>query len=96
MLTARKVVSLTENKNNIIKLHDSKLEKYLSKFDIANHDFSFDSVDTKTDAYTLRKYYDANLKRANTLVTDDEFVGKTFDNLDIIGNLIENKLVIKR
>ena len=30
MVTARKVVSFTENKNNIIKLHDSKLEKYLS------------------------------------------------------------------
>lgn len=96
MVTARKVVSFTENENNIIKLHDSKLEKYLSKFDIAQDTFSFSSVDTKTDAYKLKKYYDDSFNRASKLVTDDEFVGKTFDNLDVIGNLIENKLFIKR
>lgn len=91
MLTARKMITL-DNTNNIIKLHENELEKYLVSFDIAHDTFESSLNISNHDRITLKRYYDANLQKANALVIDGEFVGKSYDNLDII----ENKLVMKK
>ncbi len=87
-------------KNKIISSNDTfvslftNLEEYLINFNIAKELFDRSIVKTDQDKALLIRYYDNSLERANRLVIDDEYVGITYDNLDIINSIInENKLV---
>ena len=87
------VIEKVSNKEDVISVF-SNLEDYLLNFNIAKEIFDSTLVKTIHDKALLIKYYDSSLKKANTLVTDDEYVGITYDNLEIIDNIInENKLV---
>lgn len=87
------VIEKVSNKEEVIGVF-ANLEDYLLNFNIAKEIFDSTLVKTIQDKALLIKYYDSSLKKANTLVTDDEFVGITYDNLEIIDNIInENKLV---
>ena len=58
--------------------------------------FNISMVKNSSDRVVMKRYYDSKLKHANVLVTDDEFVGITYKNLETINDLLkENKLVIK-
>lgn len=87
------IIRPVENKEDVISIF-TNLEDYLLSFNIAKELFDSTLVKTKHDKALLIKYYDDSLKRANTLVTDDEFVGITYNNLEVMDNIIkENKLV---
>ena len=93
------MVAVQERKNSyigLIQINDNALLEYLANFDIARELFDVSMVKNNSDRVVMRKYYDSKLKHANVLVTDDEFVGITYKNLETINDLLEeNKLVIK-
>ena len=93
------MVAVKERKNSyigLIQVNDNVLLEYLANFDIARELFDVSMVKNNSDRVVMRKYYDSKLKHANVLVTDDEFVGITYKNLETINDLLEeNKLVIK-
>lgn len=64
------------------------LEEYLKKFDIAHNSFNYNLLVSDSDIELLKKYYKDSYDHASILVTDDEFVGKTFDNLDKVYQII--------
>ena len=74
-----------------IQKNDNYLETYLKNYDISKELFN-GNVKNVTEQIILRRYYDSACEKARRLVTDDEYVGITYDNL----NRIKNKLIIKR
>lgn len=90
------------NETRIIKLHSTnELEKYLEKYDISTQLFEKSLVNTEEDKRILKRYYDSAYEHAKTLVVDDELVGISFDNLDIMNSILDSenkksKLVIRR
>lgn len=94
------MVAVQERKNSyigLIQINDNALLEYLANFDIARELFDVSMVKNVHDKVVMKKYYDSKLKHANVLVTDDEFVGITYNNLETISDLLEeNKLVMKR
>lgn len=89
---AKQIVNNSNAK--IIKLYDSALEEYLKQYNISKDVFCGKSVSTVHDRIILKKYYDSEFERAMTLLMDDEVVGITFDNIEIIEQILgENKLV---
>ena len=82
---------------SLIQINDNMLLEYLRDFDIARELFDVSMVKNNNDKVVMKRYYDSKLKRANVLVIEDEFVGITYKNLEIIKDLLdENKLVMKR
>ena len=67
-------------------VRENKINTYLNSFDITKDDFNPLFI---TDKKELRSYYDDQYNRALTKVTDDEYVGITFDNLDTIKEVLE-------
>lgn len=67
------------------------LENYLKKFIISKEDFDYNMILNEDDKVILQKYYVDSYNHAETLVMDDEYVGKSFDNLDKISKVLKNK-----
>lgn len=63
------------------------LISYLENFIISKESFDIDI--NKEDINILKRYYKDSYDKALRLVTDDEYVGITFDNLYKIKNLIK-------
>lgn len=93
MLSVKKIDDINEAK--VVKLYSSLLEGYLFNYDIAKDLFNPSMVNSEYDKVVLKKFHDDALEKANVLVLEDEVVGITYDNLDIIRNVLENKLVKK-
>lgn len=93
MLSVKKIDDINEAK--VVKLYSSLLEGYLFNYDIAKDLFNPNMVNSEYDKVVLKKFHDDALEKANVLVLEDEVVGITYDNLDIIRNVLENKLVKK-
>ena len=89
MQTAKKIVLNKQSK--VVRLYDNFLRNYLNNYDISRNEFNYD-ISSEQDIMILSRYYDDSLQKANMLVTEEEFVGITYENLDII----KNKLVMKR
>lgn len=93
MLSVKKIDDINEAK--VVKLYSSLLEGYLLNYDIAKDLFNPSMVNSEYDKVVLKNFHDDALEKANVLVLEDEVVGITYDNLDIIRNVLENKLVKK-
>ena len=86
------MVSINEKTN--MEFYNNALESYLRNYDIARELFDVSKVKSECDKKVIKRYYDSVRQHADVLVTDDEFVGSTYKNLDIISELFEeNKLV---
>lgn len=84
---------VNKEKTNIISSiipfpnNNSLLEKYLETFVISEDLFNYNAK-TIGEKLKLKKYYDTKKEYADRLVLDDEYVGKTYDNLEIICKII--------
>lgn len=63
-----------------------ELISYLKSFVISKDVFSANI--NSNDANILKKYYDSAYNKASRLVTEDEYVGRTFDNLAEINSVL--------
>lgn len=63
-----------------------ELISYLKNFDISKDVFCANI--NSNNAHVLKRYYDSAYKKAAMLVTDDEYVGRSFDNLAEINNVL--------
>lgn len=77
------------NNEKVVKLYDSLLEKYLLNFNIAQDPFNTNVVRSEIDKVVLERYYDSALEKARILVIEDELVGITFDNLDVMVKVLK-------
>ena len=84
MLAVRKEKTMSE----VIKFPTNKLEEYLKNYDIAREIFGYQGELSLLNKQILYKYCDDKQRYAERLVTDDEFVGNTFDNLDEIRKML--------
>ena len=92
-VSARKMMS---NEAKIIKLYESSLEEYLKSYIISREVFDVTKVKSEYDNMLLKRFYDETKENADRLVIEDELVGITYDNLDIIEQTLnKNKLVKK-
>lgn len=66
--------------------HKDGVSKYLEKFNIAKDEFNFSIA--SHDIYSLERYCDEAYSKASKLVVEDECVGRTFDNIDLINEEI--------
>lgn len=85
-----------EEVNSVVAsfLSNRCLETYLKKFVISKETFFEGMVKTQEDVALLERYYVDSCDKASRLVMDDEYVGITFDNLDVMGKVIrQNKRV---
>ena len=69
-------------------VREKKISTYLNNFDIAKDVFNPLFVNNKDE---LTRYYEEQYNRAVTKVMDDEYVGITFDNLDMIKDFLEEQ-----
>lgn len=77
------------NDEKVVKLYDSLLEKYLLNFDITQDTFNPNVVRSDIDKVVLERYYDSALENARRLVIEEELVGITFDNLDVMVKVLK-------
>lgn len=70
-------------------MSNEELNLYLENYVISEQ--VFDAKVNASNVDTLTRYYEDSYNKASSLVIDGELVGKTFDNLDIIKNLIKSK-----
>lgn len=77
------------NDEKVVKLYDSLLEKYLLNFDITQDTFNPNVIRSDIDKVVLERYYDSALENARRLVIEDELVGITFDNLDVMVKVLK-------
>lgn len=90
------VKKLMSNEAKIIKLYESSLEEYLKSYIISREVFDVTKVKSEYDNMLLKRFYDEAKENADRLVIEDELVGITYDNLDIIEQTLnKNKLVKK-
>lgn len=77
-------------KSNIYQFSKKdSLSIYLANYIISKEVFNYTNNLNDYEKNMLFKYYVDSKKRANKLVTEDEFVGITYDNLEIINRLIK-------
>lgn len=79
-------------KTNVYAFRPNSLESYLTNYVISNEIFNYDNDLNSYERNLLLRYYDDSKQRADRLVTDDEFVGITYDNLDIINSKLIKKI----
>ncbi len=72
---------------SIIEFPTNSLVKYLKDYDIRREEFNHPV--TGSDAAILKRYYDDAYDYAARQTLDGEYVGNSFDNLDIIKTLIK-------
>lgn len=96
MVEVRKTIP-TEEVNSVVAsfLSNRCLETYLKKFEISKELFFEEMVKTMEDVNLLEKYYVKNCNKASRLVMDDEYVGITFDNLDVMSKVIRQNKHVK-
>lgn len=70
-------------------MSNEELNLYLKNYVISKQ--VFDAKVNASNVDTLTRYYRDSYNKASSLVMDDELVDITFDNLDIIKNLIKSK-----
>lgn len=70
-------------------MSNEELNLYLESYVISEQ--VFDAKVNASNVDTLTRYYSDSYNKASSLVIDGELVGITFDNLDIIKNLIKSK-----
>lgn len=70
-------------------MSNEELNLYLENYVISEQ--VFDAKVNASNVDTLTRYYEDSYNKASSLVIDGELVGITFDNLDIIKNLIKSK-----
>lgn len=70
-------------------MSNEELNLYLKNYVISEQ--VFDAKVNASNVDTLTRYYRDSYNKASSLVMDDELVGITFDNLNIIKNLIKSK-----
>lgn len=73
-------------------LPKNSLEGYLASYVISKEIFNYSNDLSDYERRLLLRYYDDSKQRADRLVTDDEFVGITYDNLDIINSKLIKKM----
>lgn len=86
----------TESSNVYVFPKVDSLANYLTNYVISKETFNFGGNLGDSETELLLRYYDDSRKRADRLVTEDEFVGITFDNLDIIKSLLQENKLTKR
>lgn len=70
-------------------MSNEELNLYLKRYVISEQ--VFDAKISENNVETLREYYNDSYAKAARLVTDDEYVGITFNNLDKIKSLIKDR-----
>lgn len=70
-------------------MSNEELNLYLKRYVISEQ--VFDAKISENNVETLREYYNDSYAKAVRLVTDDEYVGITFNNLDKIKSLIKDR-----
>ncbi len=85
---AQKLVN-TKKSNIYVLTNVNDLESYLTNYIISKETFGYNKDLNAFEKNLLLNYHDEAKERADRLVTDDEFVGMTYDNLDIISKLIK-------
>lgn len=70
-------------------MSNEELNLYLKRYVISEQ--IFDAKVNENNVETLREYYNDSYAKAVRLVTDDEYVGITFNNLDKIKSLIKDR-----
>lgn len=77
-------------------MSNSELLEFLKSYDIARQIFPNNITCNNENKIILMKYYDSKYEHASVLVTDDEFVGITFKNLDILEKVLKINKLSKR
>ena len=67
--------------------------EHLNELNIADDDFSLVNFDD-INSIELLKYYKLRLRIAALLTTESEYVGKSFDNLGEIYNVLSDRKVL--
>lgn len=91
-------IKINSNEIKIINFptNNEGLENYLKKFIISREYFNYNKDYLNiSELLLLEKYYIDSYNRACTLVLEEEFVGKTFDNLDEISKVIRQNKHVK-
>lgn len=70
-------------------MSNEELNLYLESYVISEQ--VFDAKVNASNIDALTRYYSDSYNKASSLVIEGELVGITFDNLDIIKNLIKSK-----
>lgn len=83
--------STTKESNVYSFLTKNSLEGYLTDYVISKEVFNYGKDLSDYERTLLSRYYDDSKQRADRLVTDDEFVGITYDKLDIINSKLIKK-----
>lgn len=78
--------------SNIYVLKVNSLDAYLNNYVISKEIFDYGDPLDDLKRRQLLRYYDDSKEKADRLVTEDEFVGITYDNLDIIKNKLIKKM----
>lgn len=87
------VAKANSKENNIISSiipfpnNTNLLDKYLETFVISEDLFNYNAK-TIGEKIKLKKYYDLKKEIADRLVLDDEYVGKTYYNLETICKIL--------
>lgn len=78
--------------SNVYVLKVNSLDAYLNNYVISKEIFNYDDPLDDSKRNILLRYYDDSKEKADRLVIEDEFVGITYDNLDIIKNKLIKKM----
>lgn len=73
--------------SDVIEFPTNKLTKYLENYDITKNTFDY-NITSSAEEMVLRRYHDDKYERAAILTAEELYVGRTFDNLDIIKDVI--------
>ncbi len=79
-------------KSKVLDFSGANLIMYLRGFDIKNDTFDSGKRYTDFEIQILENYYDEKRQTADILVIEGEYVGRTYDNLDVIKSKFIKKL----
>lgn len=91
MQLAEKRATTKESEVHLFLLKNS-LESYLNDYVISKEIFNYGKDLNDYERTLLSKYYVDSKENADRLVTEDESVGITYDNLDIINSKLVKKM----
>ena len=96
MVEVRKTIPRKEVTSVVASFLSNRcLETYLKKFEISKELFFEGMIKTDEDVALLERYYLNSCNKASRLVMDDEYVGITFDNLDVMSKVIKQNKHVK-
>lgn len=79
-------------KSKVLDFSGVNLIMYLRAFDIKKDTFDSRKRYTDFESQILENYYDEKSQTADRLVIEGEYVGRTYDNLDVIKSKFIKKL----